>query len=92
MMRPLDHMRIVAGEYDEKTTLDGPTQTLSIKTAKVHEKYNQLYSSSPYDIAVVILDGKLKFNNHVLPICLPREEPRLTSLCYVTGWGDTERE
>lgn len=33
-------------------------------------------------------------NNHVIPVCLPKENAVLGGReeCYVTGWGDTKGE
>ena len=42
------------------------------------------------DIALVELSGAATLNNFVYPICLPYgEEPNITDICYVTGFGAT---
>uniref|UniRef100_A0A8C0ZAI0 Plasminogen n=1 Tax=Cyanistes caeruleus TaxID=156563 RepID=A0A8C0ZAI0_CYACU len=43
------------------------------------------------DIALLKLSRPAVINNHVIPVCLPKENSVLGGReeCYVTGWGDT---
>uniref|UniRef100_A0A493TVI2 Plasminogen n=1 Tax=Anas platyrhynchos platyrhynchos TaxID=8840 RepID=A0A493TVI2_ANAPP len=44
------------------------------------------------DIALLKLKSPAIINNHVIPVCLPKENSVLGGReeCYVTGWGDTK--
>ncbi|KAM6207732.1 plasminogen-like [Sarcoramphus papa] len=44
------------------------------------------------DIALLKLSSPAIINNHVIPVCLPKENAVLGGReeCYVTGWGDTK--
>ncbi|XP_009920512.1 plasminogen [Haliaeetus albicilla] len=44
------------------------------------------------DIALLKLSSPAIINNHVIPVCLPKENSVLGGReeCYVTGWGDTK--
>ncbi|KAM4787455.1 plasminogen-like isoform 3-T3 [Cyanocitta cristata] len=44
------------------------------------------------DIALLKLRRPAVINNHVIPVCLPKENSVLGGReeCYVTGWGDTK--
>uniref|UniRef100_A0A8C7EBX7 Plasminogen n=1 Tax=Nothoprocta perdicaria TaxID=30464 RepID=A0A8C7EBX7_NOTPE len=44
------------------------------------------------DIALLKLSSPAVINNHVIPVCLPKENSVLGGReeCYVTGWGDTK--
>uniref|UniRef100_A0A8C0ATJ1 Plasminogen n=1 Tax=Buteo japonicus TaxID=224669 RepID=A0A8C0ATJ1_9AVES len=46
------------------------------------------------DIALLKLSSPAIINNHVIPVCLPKENSVLGGReeCYVTGWGDTKGE
>ena len=62
----------------------------NVKYLYVHKSYNPRYSNSANDIAAIVLETPLAFNNHISPVCLPTENPSLYSLCYATGWGKTQ--
>ncbi|XP_067834261.1 serine protease 33-like [Heptranchias perlo] len=55
-----------------------------------HENYvNRLEGN---DIALIRLDGRIEFNTHIMPICLPSSNFQFPcgSSCWVAGWGNTE--
>ncbi|ESO08539.1 hypothetical protein HELRODRAFT_110109 [Helobdella robusta] len=82
-------LKVVVGDHDQKTNLDGKTQSPAIQKVIYHQSYNPNSASSPYDIAVMLLQTPLTFDSSVSPICLPREDVSVNSLCFATGWGDT---
>lgn len=83
-------IRVVAGDHDQTTRRDGPTQSPRVGRVVVHRYYNAFSASSPYDIAVILLSSALVMNKHVGTICLARDDPRIDDECFATGWGDTE--
>lgn len=45
------------------------------------------------DAALMKLSKPVKYSKYILPICLPKTDvqiPKPGTVCYVTGWGDTE--
>lgn len=90
--RPYDKSQFIvyAGDFDQLSNSDGPIQASNVKYLYVHKSYNPRYSNSPYDIAAIVLQTPFTFNNHISPVCLPTENPSLNSLCYATGWGQTQ--
>ena len=85
-----DSFRIVAGDHDQTTTSDGPTQVVSVSAITYHSKYDPTSTSSAYDIALFTLATSLKYDQTVMPACLPVEDPSSDALCFATGWGDTK--
>ncbi|XP_060750870.1 atrial natriuretic peptide-converting enzyme isoform X1 [Tachysurus vachellii] len=70
--------------------LDHPsthTQTRSVKSVKVHSRYNRAVVD--YDISIIELDEDVHISSHVRPVCLPEPGHTLTpdTYCYITGWG-----
>lgn len=44
-----------------------------------------------YDVALLELNGTLKFNKRVGPVCLPDAEFDPGTFCFITGWGTTSK-
>uniref|UniRef100_A0A4X2JP00 Peptidase S1 domain-containing protein n=1 Tax=Vombatus ursinus TaxID=29139 RepID=A0A4X2JP00_VOMUR len=68
---------------------DADAQSRKVVQVKRHPNYQK--QSGPGDIALVLMDSSINFNNFILPICLPDSEdpPAEGTLCWVTGWGRT---
>ncbi|KAI0238013.1 Transmembrane protease serine 3 [Lamellibrachia satsuma] len=74
-----------AWETDEKPKL---VQLIPIKKFIINSKYNgQTYEN---DIALIELNGKISYNEHVQPICLSHSNPRPGKKCVIAGWGVTQ--
>ena len=58
----------------------------SVRSIVIHEDYLNFEN----DIALLELASPISFNNHVIPICLPRVDVEPGVLCATTGWGATE--
>ncbi|XP_038621138.1 ovochymase-2, partial [Tachyglossus aculeatus] len=81
------YLNVTAGKYDLSLAEPGE-QTLAVKSIVKHPKFNPKMPMN-YDIALLKLDGHLRFGPVVWPVCLP--EPGETfapgTLCTTTGWG-----
>ncbi|KAE8613612.1 hypothetical protein XENTR_v10007785 [Xenopus tropicalis] len=79
---------IVAGDHDRMLN-ESMEQIRNIKAIRIHEDYNS--ENYDNDIALLYLEEPLEFNDFLRPVCLPEPEEALTptSLCVVTGWGNT---
>ncbi|XP_078069940.1 neurotrypsin isoform X5 [Mustelus asterias] len=87
IVRVGDYHTLVSEEYEE---------SFEVKRIIIHKGYRP--DANDYDIALVNFEGQqehcVKFNAHVLPVCLPHRRERIQrrgSNCYITGWGDTGR-
>nr|XP_033793859.1 neurotrypsin isoform X2 [Geotrypetes seraphini] len=82
-----DYHTLVPEDYEED---------IGVEQIVIHKEYQP--NGSDYDIALVKLHGPEErcthFSSHVLPVCLPLKRERsqkISSDCYITGWGDTGR-
>jgi len=86
------NLQFIAGETNRKQ-YEGAEQSFSIKGLIVHEEYDTVTYAN--DIAMLITDEDIKFNEKVQPISLP-EEADMDQLyaegapITVIGWGATE--
>lgn len=58
----------------------------------MHENYYVNNDSSPfYDLALLRLAESVNYTDFIRPACLPEpfQELPLSSLCYISGWGNT---
>ncbi|KAH3847953.1 hypothetical protein DPMN_090289 [Dreissena polymorpha] len=64
-------------------------QNFTIKSIMIHENYNT--TSLANDIALIITDKDIVYNDHTRPICLPAKGHtyHVGDTCYVAAWGDT---
>ena len=53
-----------------------------------HENYNP--STTNNDIALLKLTNPIRWNQHTVPICLPKVDAKVGKTCYTTGWGNTK--
>ena len=62
-------------------------QGLLVKAVKVHENYNK--NNYHNDIALLQVEGSIKFGKHVEPICIPSQgyEFDTNVKCFAAGWG-----
>ncbi len=60
-------------------------QTLTIKKAVVHPKYDENLLLN--DLAILFLDGEFQLNKSVQPLELPRANENVRKEITVTGWG-----
>lgn len=79
---------VVAGEYDLMDANEGSTKISSIAELLIHENYHP--SNSSNDIALVILESPIVFDERIHRVCLPPLEFALSDLCYSTGWSNSK--
>ena len=61
--------------------------------AKILPHADFVYSpGSGYDIALIKLDKRAELNEAVWPICLPDKTITPEMQCWVTGWGQSNRD
>ncbi|MEE6478135.1 hypothetical protein FKM82_011752 [Ascaphus truei] len=83
------HWVVVAGDHDRMLN-ESTEQIRTVRTIVVHEKFDPV--SYDYDIALIWLEEPLEFSDFVRPVCLPSSNESLapSSVCVVTGWGNTQ--
>ena len=85
-------MRVVFGSSNP--SLDGPYRIeRNIANVSIHPLYNA--GKSYYDVAVLILDEELDFNDRINKVCLPSKamddgSHRYGHSATLTGWGEYE--
>ncbi|KRX66110.1 Insulin-degrading enzyme [Trichinella sp. T9] len=77
------------GIHDELKINNPHERTVRVKSY-LHHNYNG--KTLKNDIALLLLDEWITYNEHVLPICLAKyeEQPLTNSICFSAGWGKTE--
>ncbi|KRX99092.1 Insulin-degrading enzyme [Trichinella pseudospiralis] len=77
------------GIHDELKINNPHERTVRVKSY-LHNNYNE--KTLKNDIALLLLDEWITYNDHVLPICLAKyeEQPPTNSICFSAGWGKTE--
>jgi len=82
-------VRVRLGELNLQKNNDGanPVEIL-VDTIIVHPDY---VSTSKYnDIALIRLNSRVKFNNHIRPACLYNLDHIYSRKVTATGWGSIE--
>ncbi|XP_018792733.1 PREDICTED: serine protease Hayan [Bactrocera latifrons] len=62
-----------------------PFQIVGVRSIDIHPEYNP--STGSNDMAVLRLDKRIEFAQHVKPICVTNEDPKPNEKCITTGWG-----
>ncbi|KRY20061.1 Transmembrane protease serine 9 [Trichinella patagoniensis] len=77
------------GIHDELKINNPHERTVRVKSY-LHHNYNG--KTLKNDIALLLLDEWITYNEHVLPICLAKyeEQPLTNSICFSAGWGKTD--
>lgn len=69
------------------------TQTFGISKIESDPQYKGLYGANKGDISIVVLNGLIKYELHIAPICMKYSGQRNLvrgSKGWVFGWGNTE--
>ncbi|XP_070509414.1 venom protease-like [Chironomus tepperi] len=68
---------------------DDRVQMFNVDTLHPHPQYNR--KTNLNDIALIKIKGKVNFNEHLYPICLPTTQPENSDV-LLTGFGKTGRD
>lgn len=63
---------------------------LKVKAIILNANYSSHGSIPINDIALLLLEKELVFNNFVQPVCLPSKMYTSKNYCYLSGWGRNE--
>ncbi|XP_014276558.1 serine protease filzig [Halyomorpha halys] len=77
----------VFGEYDISGELESKRSvTRPVRRVIVHRLYDA--ATFENDIALLELDSPVQFDQHIVPICMPKDNEDFTGrIATVTGWG-----
>ena len=77
----------VFGEYDISGELESKRSvTRPVRRVIVHRHYDA--ATFENDIALLELDSPVQFDQHIVPICMPKDAEDFTGrIATVTGWG-----
>uniref|UniRef100_A0AB38ZE91 limulus clotting factor C n=1 Tax=Ectomocoris sp. TaxID=3104572 RepID=A0AB38ZE91_9HEMI len=82
--RRAENLRVFVGTVNNTNADRG--QIIQVKKIVLHNYIRQMFHQD--DIAVLILEEGIKFNNHIGPVCLPTKRiPLNNKMITVMGWG-----
>lgn len=84
-------LTVLAGTI--KLNVTKPEYLYSLKRISIHPKFDR--RTVQYDYSLVFIDGIFDFQvsaARVAPIGLATQNPIPGTVCYVSGWGDVQRE
>jgi secreted trypsin-like serine protease len=86
-MRSKRRRYVVVGEHDQKNIHDGQ-EYLRIKKNYIHPYYDKQKGISSFDLAILVLEKRLDFDNNVNKVNLPFVNESCENLSVnVSGWG-----
>ncbi|XP_026497609.2 venom serine protease 34-like [Vanessa tameamea] len=84
----ISNLAVIVGEVDTSTGSESETQGFRVASVIVHPQYTA--SNYDYDIAIVKIDGVMKYTDYVAPVCLPFKFFNYNfngAKVTVPGWG-----
>ncbi|KAG4073097.1 hypothetical protein HA402_009516 [Bradysia odoriphaga] len=69
-----------------------PKNLFLLKRISIHPKFD--HRTVQYDYAVVFIDGIFDFrlSERIAAIALATQNPTLSTVCYLSGWGDVQKD
>ncbi|XP_035211305.1 serine proteinase stubble-like isoform X2 [Stegodyphus dumicola] len=90
----LPEITVQLGVYDiqDHSRQDYAPQTFSVVEKKIHPKFKyQAAHPDRYDVALLKLNKAVRYQENVVPICLPRKDWNFQGWKgIITGWGKTD--
>jgi len=87
--------QVKLGVFNQTVNNEAGEAVLDVSEVQVHPKYVGIVDNKPpvYDVALLKLKTPVTFTDHIIPVCIPKQDEPLpaagTSLSF-TGWGRTE--
>ncbi|XP_050356174.1 venom serine protease-like [Nymphalis io] len=84
----LDNLGVVVGEHDTSTGSESMTQGFRVAQVIIHPQYTS--SNYDFDVAILKINGQIKYNDYVAPVCLPFKYVNndfTGSKVTLLGWG-----
>ncbi|XP_026497611.2 venom serine protease 34-like [Vanessa tameamea] len=84
----ISNLGVLVGELDIRTGSDSETQGFRVASVITHPQYTA--SNYDYDIAIVKIDGVMKYTDYVAPVCLPfkfNNNDFNGAKVTIAGWG-----
>jgi hypothetical protein len=87
LFRFLANLVAVFGEFDISGELESRRSvTKNVRRVIVHRQYDPATFAN--DLALLELESPVAFDEHIVPICMPRDKEDFTGrMATVTGWG-----
>ncbi|KAL7011003.1 hypothetical protein ACKWTF_014041 [Chironomus riparius] len=85
-------LQVILGSHDLISRFEVSREIKKIDTIFPHPRWNPMVEKFDYDIAVIVLEEEVHFNNYIQPICLPNNNKIVKSITMgtVIGYGKTE--
>ena len=78
---------VVVGEHN-RMVFEGIEIVYHVAEVIEHENYS--FTNNDNDVALLKLADPIRWNKHIVPICLPMYDAEVDKTCYTTGWGNTK--
>ena len=78
---------VVLGEHN-LDVVERTEMIVGVRSIIVHERYSD--ETSDNDIAVLRLEKDIRYNAYIKPVSLPSRDVADNTVCYATGWGETQ--
>ncbi|XP_070489969.1 uncharacterized protein [Chironomus tepperi] len=83
---------ILLGIHDLKTSIEIGRIPYAIQKVNIHPDWNPLTVSFDADIAVLVIERDITFNEYIQPICMPKSNINDIKTGLIVGYGKSEDE
>ncbi|KAI0238732.1 Chymotrypsin-like elastase family member 2A [Lamellibrachia satsuma] len=81
-------LEVVVGEHNLHV-IENTESTHQVEEYHVHAGYDT--STGDNDIALLKLKNPITYTREVAPVCLPKKDVSVDTICVTTGWGRTQK-